>query len=230
MKKYRKNKLLFLMVLTVLLALPIFSVQAKGKTCRDYSFDTCPKYDSEGNYCEREIGCGCYVSEVSKSNTCNLSDQELVCKVKKSRCNWNDGICSKSHVGGGESKPEGGGRGCTDPAVNAVESNAAGIKATFKCSDVKYLTSAWLFIRIAAPFIIVLLGSLDFFKSMIAGDEKKMKESRGKFIKRLIAFGLLIVLPFVVQFVFSVMGTYGSENVCLVKCIVTNDTSDKGCD
>ena len=103
-------------------------------------------------------------------------------------------------------------------------------KTPFKCSDVKYLTSAWLFIRIAAPFIVVLFGSLDFFKSMVAGDEKKMRESRGKFIKRLIAFGLLILLPFIVQFVFQIMGTYGSDNVCLVKCIATNDTSEKGCD
>ena len=65
---------------------------------------------------------------------------------------------------------------------------------------------------------------------MIANDEKEMKKSRGKFIKRLIAFVLLIFLPFLVQLIFSNMGTYGSENICLVKCIVTNDTSSKGCD
>lgn len=103
-------------------------------------------------------------------------------------------------------------------------------KATFKCSDVKYLTSVWLFIRIAAPFIIVLFGSLDFLKAVAAGDEKKMMESKTNFIKRLVAFLLLIILPFVVQFIFTSMGTYGSNNVCLLKCIATNDTSDKGCD
>jgi len=103
-------------------------------------------------------------------------------------------------------------------------------KEEFVCSDVKFLTSAWLFIRILAPFLIVLFGSLDFFKAMIANDEKKMKEARAKFPKRLIAFILLILLPFTIQFIFSVMGTYGSQNVCLVKCIATNDTSEKGCD
>ena len=112
--------------------------------------------------------------------------------------------------------------------VNGTEINLEDVE--FKCSDVKYLTGAWLLIRIAAPFIIILLGSLDFFKSVIAGDEKEMKKSRGKFIKRLIAFILLIILPFIVQFIFSTMGTYGSDNVCLLKCIATNDTSSKGCD
>ena len=97
-------------------------------------------------------------------------------------------------------------------------------KAPFKCSDVKYLTGAWTLIRIAAPFIIILFGSLDFIKAVMASDEKKMKESKGKFIKRLIAFILFIVLPFVVQFIFSNMGTYGSDNMCLVKCIVTKLT------
>lgn len=103
-------------------------------------------------------------------------------------------------------------------------------EAKYKCSDVKYLTTAWLFIRIAAPFMIVLFGSLDFFKAVAAGDEKKMKESKTNFVKRLIAFLLLILLPFVVQLIFTFMGTYGSNNICLLKCITTNDTSEKGCD
>ena len=99
----------------------------------------------------------------------------------------------------------------------------------FVCSDIEFLTRAWLFIRILAPFLIILFGSLDFFKSVVAGDEKQMKQARGKFFKRLIAFLLLIILPFVIQLTFSLMGTYGSQNVCLIKCIATNDTSDTPC-
>lgn len=123
-----------------------------------------------------------------------------------------------------------------EAVADVVENNQAGgvviSKSTkkFKCKDVKYLTWTWTLIRILAPFIIILFGSLDFFKSMVAGDEKAMKTARGKFVKRMIAFVLLIFLPFVVQFIFNNIGTYGSENTCLVKCIVTNDTSSKGCD
>lgn len=100
----------------------------------------------------------------------------------------------------------------------------------FLCSNVKYFTKLWMFIRIISPFIVILFGSLDFFKSMVAGDEKGMKASRGKFVKRIIAFLLLIILPFVLQFIFSTIGTYGSQNVCMIKCIATNDTSAKGCE
>ena len=103
-------------------------------------------------------------------------------------------------------------------------------KEKFKCSDVKHLTSIWMFLRILTPFLVVLFGTLDFFKAMAAGDEKKMKESRGKFIKRLIAFFLFILLPFAIQFIFERIGTNGSQNLCLIKCITTNNTSSKGCD
>ena len=103
-------------------------------------------------------------------------------------------------------------------------------KAKFKCSDVKYLTAAWLIIRIVSPFLVILFGSLDFIKAVMANDEKEMKKSREKFIKRLIAFGLLIILTFAIQFIFETMGSYGSENMCLVKCITTHDYSSKGCE
>ena len=104
------------------------------------------------------------------------------------------------------------------------------VDETFKCSDVIFLTGVYMLIRIVAPFLVILLGSLDFFRSMMQNDEKKMKESQGKFVKRIIAFVLLIVLPFVVQFVFEKIGTFGSDNMCLVKCVVSNNTTEKGCD
>ncbi len=113
---------------------------------------------------------------------------------------------------------------------NTNDENLIEVDPDFTCADVKYLTMTWLLIRIAAPFIIILFGSLDFFKAMVASDEKQMKQARGKAIKRLIAFLLLIILPFVVQFIFSHVGTYGSQNTCLIKCIATNDQSEKGCD
>ena len=104
-----------------------------------------------------------------------------------------------------------------------------GKKTTTKCSDLKYLTQTWNLIKLLAPFLLIVFGSFDFLKAVMAGDEKKIKEAKGKFTKRLIAFILLIFVPFLISFIFSKFGDRGSGNLCLFKCVVTNDQSGKVC-
>ena len=226
-------------------------------TCEDYGYhtnvygtvDLCSA-DGWGNPCATPEGGGaCYTAEYiyteENTNTCEDYLYDFMCYEHDdfgSECKWNSktGKCETvvnqiliNDFATGSTNM-GIGYNSSDELLAAYTisryEKMEVVHEPFKCSDVVYLTSAWTFMRIAAPFLIILLGSLDFIKAVTAGDEKKMKETRGKFIKRLIAFGLFILLPFVVQFIFSVMGTYGSENVCLIKCVVTNDMSDKGCD
>ena len=104
-----------------------------------------------------------------------------------------------------------------------------GKKTTTKCSDLKYLTQTWNLMKLLAPFLLIVFGSFDFLKAVMAGDEKKIKEAKGKFTKRLIAFVLLIFVPFLISFIFSRFGDGGSSNLCLFKCVVTNDQSGKVC-
>lgn len=56
-------------------------------------------------------------------------------------------------------------------------------------------------IQIAVPFALVIWGSLDFFKALIAGDEKEMKMKRKPFISRLVAAIVILVLPWLVELV-----------------------------
>ena len=165
---------------------------------------------------EKKAGCYEGKDPVASSTKCTLITDLLTCTVRNDCITYNNKCIS------------------SDDAKNLLELRYKYliVKKTdsFKCSNVKYLTMLWTFLRIITPFIVILFGSLDFFKAMIASDEKGIKASRGKFIKRLIAFFLLIILPFTIQFIFSTMGTYGSQNMCMVKCIVTNDTSAKGCE
>lgn len=214
-----KNKLLLFVTLIIFMLIPVIKVQAEA--CEDITNkyncnwnEACDVYDIKGIDKDTEWKCGpIECKAITDPDKCNA----------RSDCYYIEGFgCDGSTL---------------DQIKNSILQDAKGdpnglisSKTEFVCSDVKYLTWAWLLIRIAAPFIIILFGSLDFIKAVMASDEKKMKESRSKFIKRLIAFLLLIILPFVVQFIFGVMGTYGSENVCLVKCIATNNTSAKGCD
>ena len=76
----------------------------------------------------------------------------------------------------------------------------------FKCdSDIQPIFNAALFvirlIQIAVPFALVIWGSLDFFKALIAGDEKEMKMKRKPFIGRLVAAIIILVLPWLVKLI-----------------------------
>ncbi len=216
--------------------------------------------DDFGNVCEKDSGGGCYISTSNQAcssikdyGRCVARDDcdwdydnyytagKCLKKIKPTQystaCGDITDLDECQARTDCETKSSISGLFCTDinKSSSGGKKGGSGSYITtddtpFKCSDVKYLTGAWTLIRIAAPFIVILFGSLDFIKAVMASDEKKMKETKGKFIKRVIAFVLLILLPFVVQFIFSNMGTYGSDNMCLVKCIVTNNTAEEECD
>ena len=75
----------------------------------------------------------------------------------------------------------------------------------FDCTDVQPVFNAALFvitiIQIAVPFALVIWGSLDWFKALIAGDEKEMKMKRKPFIARLVAALVILVLPWLVKLI-----------------------------
>jgi hypothetical protein len=54
-----------------------------------------------------------------------------------------------------------------------------------------------------APFLLIIFGSLDFFKVIASNDPNESKKARSNFIKRLVAFLLLYITPFVVKTMFS---------------------------
>lgn len=93
-----------------------------------------------------------------------------------------------------------------------------GISLTnFNCESVLPAFNAAKFvirlIQIAVPFALVIWGSLDFFKALIAGDEKEMKMKRKPFISRLVAAIVILVLPWLVELIASqVAGQGNAEN------------------
>lgn len=60
-------------------------------------------------------------------------------------------------------------------------------------------------IAIAAPFALIIFGSLDFFKAVIAGDEKEMKAKRKPFVGRLVAAIIILLLPSIVNLVMKTL-------------------------
>lgn len=74
-------------------------------------------------------------------------------------------------------------------------------------------------IRIAIPIIIVLLGTLDLGKAVIAGEDKKIKEAQKSFIRRLI-YGVAIFFVFtIVKTIFGLLNVdidRGDNKICWV--------------
>ena len=76
--------------------------------------------------------------------------------------------------------------------------NAKG--AQLKCEDVSLLHTIYMIMIILAPILVIVLGSLDFFKAMLTSDEQKMNKFKKQFPKRIIMLVLLIIVPIIVSF------------------------------
>lgn len=58
-------------------------------------------------------------------------------------------------------------------------------------------------IRLVIPVIIVIFGTFDLGRSVIAGEDKEIKKSQKMFIKRLVYGVLIFFLPMLIKAVFS---------------------------
>lgn len=64
---------------------------------------------------------------------------------------------------------------------------------------VAFLQEIFDYMKFIAPILVILFGSLDFAKAVLAGDEKELKNATNRFIKRLIAAVALFFLPFILN-------------------------------
>lgn len=72
------------------------------------------------------------------------------------------------------------------------------------------------YLQILIPIALILWGTIDMGKAVIAGDEKKMKEAQKPFVKRLISAIIVFLIPFIVTLVINLV-------------IVDNDSEWKAC-
>ncbi|MBR3720689.1 MAG: hypothetical protein IKN09_03000 [Clostridia bacterium] len=68
---------------------------------------------------------------------------------------------------------------------------------------VAFVKTIFTLIQIAIPGVLIVLGTIDMFKAMASGDEKKTKESQQKFIRRLIYAVVAFLIPFIIRLVFN---------------------------
>lgn len=73
----------------------------------------------------------------------------------------------------------------------------------------KYAILVIKIIQIAAPIALIIWGSIDLLKAVIAGDDKKIKEARKPFVQRIISAVLIFLIPWITNFVINSFTTDG---------------------
>lgn len=75
-----------------------------------------------------------------------------------------------------------------------------------KNSMKKTFRKYWKMIMVFAPALVILMTSIDFFKAITSSDSDKLKKSANNAFKRVLAFVLLLFLPFILNTIFSWIG------------------------
>ena len=66
-------------------------------------------------------------------------------------------------------------------------------------------------LQLVVPIGLIIMGTIDMAKAVIAGGEKKMKEAQKPFIKRIIAAVIVFLIPIIVNMVLSFVTTGNSD-------------------
>lgn len=94
--------------------------------------------------------------------------------------------------------------------------------AIFGDNTTKIIKWAYKLLKIGAPLLVVVFGILDFVKSLLNGEDKGFKEAWQRFIKRLIAAIVVILLPVLLTFILNLSGVlkqYGIDTSDDIYCI-----------
>lgn len=70
----------------------------------------------------------------------------------------------------------------------------------------------FLIIQVVVPILLIIWGMLDFAKSVIGGDEDKVKAGQKIFIKRLIAAIIVFLVVTIVELLISAVGSIGATD------------------
>lgn len=78
---------------------------------------------------------------------------------------------------------------------------------------------AWLlqkaldYIRVIAPFLVLILSSIDYLKAIFSSSDENLTKTHTRFVVRLALAGVLFVLPTLVSVLLNVIG-FTSNEIC----------------
>jgi len=111
---------------------------------------------------------------------------------------------------------------------NQTNNNGGGITFGDGTADCQYVLGQILdeaqelfnVIKFLAPMLVIVFGSLDFVKAVVAMDDKGSQMAMKKFPKRLLAAALLFLLPYLINLVLSLPGLEIENAVCGIGMVV----------
>ena len=87
----------------------------------------------------------------------------------------------------------------TNEMKNILDENKDNCKTAINDDIKELINNTFKMFLIAGPILVILFGTYDFFKSVIAGDAEKMSKFKSDFFKRAIALVLLFMSPALVN-------------------------------
>lgn len=87
----------------------------------------------------------------------------------------------------------------------------------------QFIRNIVLTLQLLTPIVLIGLGIYDFIKAVISSDEKIMKESQNRFIKRIIAAILIFMVVAIVKFVFALIP--GESTLGCIPCFISDSDS-----
>ena len=93
------------------------------------------------------------------------------------------------------------------------------------CDDVEALHIVWVVLWIAAPVLLIIMGTLDFARAVIADDVEKMNKARKKFPKRVLAAIILALIPTIITLIVSIIPIEDVSNTNVMYCVIKGSSS-----
>ena len=109
-----------------------------------------------------------------------------------------------------------------DMVSNLSKVSSPTLNVEFKCSDVEIFHTIYVILQIAAPIAVILFGSFDYAKAVMASDIEKMEKAKKKFPKRLLLVLLFVFVPIIINAILSLysMSTDKDIDTSLMYCVI----------
>lgn len=127
-----------------------------------------------------------------------------------SECEENPEACKDPEVNSNVVKP-------ISPDSTAVYSCGDGMMVGLNANIIKVTNYAYNILRIIVPLALIILGSIDLIKGIMAQKEDEIKKGQQTFIKRLITAVLIFFVFAIVKFLLGVFAS--SKSADIIECL-----------